>query len=190
MEHITARPSRPGFTLIELLIVVAIIGILSLITVVAVASARKDARDTKRLADMGQINKALRIYREVNSSYPGPVGSYGEGGASEGCGGWDTTSFDIDADGITMLDTLVTDKLISGMPVDPLNGTTCNSYNYRYYRFNQGAYGCDSSRGPFYVLAVRDMEGSSGAHENSPGFSCPSRDFQSEFEWVIGGYTN
>lgn len=61
---------RSGFTLIEMLVVVAIIGLLSSIILVGLGDVRKDARDTRRIADIRQIQNALEIYYSTNQSYP------------------------------------------------------------------------------------------------------------------------
>lgn len=62
--------SKKGFTLIELLIVIAIIGILSSIAVVSVGNVRRLARDSKRLADMRQLQTALEMYFNEANAYP------------------------------------------------------------------------------------------------------------------------
>ncbi len=62
--------SRSGFTLIEMLVVVAIIGLLSSIILVGLGDVRKDARDTRRIADIRQLQNALEIYYSSNQSYP------------------------------------------------------------------------------------------------------------------------
>lgn len=62
--------NKKGFTLIELLVVIAIIGILSTLAVVAYNNSRIKARDTKRVADIKQISKALEQYYSQNNSYP------------------------------------------------------------------------------------------------------------------------
>lgn len=59
-----------GFTLIEMLVVVAIIGLLSSVILVGLGDVRKDARDTRRIADIRQIQNALEIYYSTNQSYP------------------------------------------------------------------------------------------------------------------------
>lgn len=187
MQRLYARPT--GFTIIELLIVIAIIGVLATMVIFSVRAAEERGRDAKRQADMAQLQKALAYYHAETGAYPGPVGNYGEGGATEGCGGWDSSAVDRDASGIAMLDPLMENGYISAMPSDPNNSTTCSGYQYRYYLFNAGTNGCDSSRGRYYVLGVVDMEASSGAHENSPGFSCSGHDWQTNFEWVTGGFT-
>lgn len=60
---------KSGFTLIELLVVIAIIGILSSVVLVSLNSARTKARDTRRSADIRQVQTALELYYNDNGSY-------------------------------------------------------------------------------------------------------------------------
>lgn len=62
--------NKKGFTLIELLVVIAIIGLLSTLAVVALSSARTRARDSKRVADMKQLQTAMELYYSDNAAYP------------------------------------------------------------------------------------------------------------------------
>jgi len=61
---------KQGFTLIELLVVIAIIGILATLAVVALQQARQNARDSKRMADMKQVQTALELFFNENGRYP------------------------------------------------------------------------------------------------------------------------
>lgn len=63
------RTNQKGFTLIELLVVVAIIGLLSSIVLANLQGARSLARDTKRIAEMKSIEKALTLYALDNGGY-------------------------------------------------------------------------------------------------------------------------
>lgn len=109
MNHIKQR----GFTLIELLVVIAIIGILSSVVLASLNTARAKSRDARRIADIKQIQTALELYYDANSSnYP------------------------------TNLDALTTGNFIPVIPKDPStsayysytaigSGTTCSSYHLR-----------------------------------------------------------
>lgn len=176
---------KQGFTLIELLVVIAIIGLLATIVLISLNTAREKARDAKRLSDMHQIQLALALYHDENGTYPGPVSSWGEGGCS-----WDSSGRDTDGDGKYWIEPLSDQGFISTVPLDPLNTGDCGSPSYAYYRYNAGSYGCDSSLGDYYVLGIRDMETSGRPHSESPGWSCPNRDWQSEFDWVVGQFIN
>ena len=66
---------KRGFTLIELLVVIAIIGILSSIVLASLNSARQKGRDARRIADIKQLQLALELYYDANSSYPAVASS-------------------------------------------------------------------------------------------------------------------
>lgn len=59
-----------GFTLIELLTVIAIIALLSTIIISAINNARQNARDTRRAADIKQLQIALEMYFDSARKYP------------------------------------------------------------------------------------------------------------------------
>jgi prepilin-type N-terminal cleavage/methylation domain-containing protein len=164
--------TNAGFTLIELLVVIAIIGVLSSVVLTSMNSARKKARDAKRLSDMEQVKIALEMKYDDNNQYPTSD--------LDGCGGWDVGNKTYQ---------FLTAKLGNYMKNPPNDMiATDNCSGYRYYRYSAGSYGCDISKGAFYVLGVTDMETSSRPYPNSPGWSCPSRDWQNEMDWVTGGF--
>ncbi|MCK4386985.1 MAG: prepilin-type N-terminal cleavage/methylation domain-containing protein [Candidatus Pacebacteria bacterium] len=67
-----------GFTLTELLVAMAIIGILSAIVLTSMSGARERAKDGRRITDIKQIQLALELYYDVNSTYPDTdTGIYG-----------------------------------------------------------------------------------------------------------------
>lgn len=64
------KVNKKAFTLIELLVVIAIIGILATLAVVALQQARSRARDSKRVADVKQLQTALELFFNENGRYP------------------------------------------------------------------------------------------------------------------------
>ncbi|HEY4473972.1 MAG TPA: prepilin-type N-terminal cleavage/methylation domain-containing protein [Candidatus Paceibacterota bacterium] len=62
--------AKPGFTLIELLVVIAIITILSSVVLTSLSDARRNSRDAKRIGDVKQIQLALELFYDSQSSYP------------------------------------------------------------------------------------------------------------------------
>jgi prepilin-type N-terminal cleavage/methylation domain-containing protein len=165
-----------GFTLIELLVVIALIGILASVILAALNSARLKARNAKRLETITQIQTALDLYYTQYGVYPTETDDTG----AFACGGWDAT-----ADGV-FIQPLVTNGFLQTVS-DAGYDNTCG--NYAYYRYAAGTSGCSASQGAFYILGVRNMEGGA-VYPNSPGFSCPSRNWQGEFQWVTGKFEN
>ena len=162
-----------GFTLVELIIVIVVIAILAAISIVAYNGVQERARDAIRLSHANAITKTLEIYHVRNGSYFGPTSANGS---------WETSNEDTPAD---FMETLVSKGLLDKVPVDPINSSS--SY-YAYYRYSAGSYGCDSSRGAFFVFGIKDLETSGRPSADSPGWSCPSRDWETEFDWVTGGF--
>jgi len=162
-----------GYTLLELLVALAIIGLLSSIILSSVNMARKKARDARRLSDMKQLQTALELYYSSYGRYPD--------GDHDGDGGWDTGG---DGDFISAL------SAGGFLPRDILDPSINDIYgNYAYHRYTAGDWGCNASRGAFYVLGVRDMETSGRPYPTSPGFSCPpKRNWQDEYDWVTGSF--
>lgn len=159
-----------GFTLIELLVVIAIIGLLSSIVLASLNMARAKARDAKRLSDMHQMQIALELYYDSFGRYPDSDFA--------GCGGWDTS------ENGTFVTPLVSNGFLPTHLLDSTINDNCG--NYAYYRYPPGFWNdCTKT---FYVLGVRDMETSNNPHPSSPGWSCPNRNWQSEFDWVIGKF--
>lgn len=101
-----------GFTLIELLVVIAIIGVLASIVLASLNNARRKSRDARRITDVKQIQLALELFFDGETSmYPTPSGI---------------------CDGATLygLQTLVTEGYIPQVPRDPLSNGTDRCYIY------------------------------------------------------------
>ena len=182
---------KKGFTLIEVLVSISIIALLSSVVLAATNSARKNARDSKRISSIRELQVGLELYFTDNQTYPNADPETGVVESIPGYGDWDTP-FDGD-----FLRELVDGKYMQAHVFDPLLDS---QYNLRYFRFPAGSLGCQESRGAFYVLGVADMETSAGRHQLSPGWSCPGVnnggpvDFgepaDDGFEFVVGKYEN
>ena len=71
-----------GFALVELLVVLSIIGVLSGMVLVSVSEAKEKARDSKRVQQIGEINKAIELYKSDNGGNAPILPGTGPGGIS------------------------------------------------------------------------------------------------------------
>lgn len=135
--------NKKGFTLIELLVVIAIIGLLSTLAVVALGSARVKARDSKRLADLKQLQTAFELYYTDQNAYPTGSGA-ALGDSSHAC--LNSTGFAA---------TGCANAYMQQVPVDPKSG------NYSY----------TAASSSYSVTATLEgsVDGLSGAITLSPG---------------------
>ncbi|MEK7643662.1 MAG: type II secretion system protein [Patescibacteria group bacterium] len=78
---------QKAFTLIELLVVIAIIGVLASIVLASLNTARRKSRDTRRIADLGQIRLALELCFDARCSgeagYPDAIDEAAQTGVSD-----------------------------------------------------------------------------------------------------------
>jgi len=141
---------QKGFTLLELLVVIGIIGLLASIIVVNLTGARRRARDTKRIADVRQLQTAAEDYYGKNGKYPSTIGD------------------------------LVTGTQIPIWPQDPLapTGTSCTANSDLCYWY--ATYTPSGALGPqsYNIGASLEEQGSILLNQASPcnsttGSSCP-----------------
>ncbi len=66
-----------GFTLIELLVVITVIGLLSAMVLVGLSGVRAQGRDTRRVADLRNLQNGLEIYFNKNNTYPSSLSDLG-----------------------------------------------------------------------------------------------------------------
>jgi type II secretion system protein G len=125
-----------GFTLIELLVVIAIIGLLASIILASLNTAQQKGRDARRIADLKEVQLALELYYDANSTYP--VQATG-------------LAATISASSIP---TTLAPTYISQTPVDPSQPSSGSSpYYYQYESLqNDGVSACGTTPCGEYVL--------------------------------------
>jgi general secretion pathway protein G len=127
-----------GFTLIELLVVISIIGLLSTMSVYAVNVARSKARDTRRLADIKQIQKALDLYYLEHDTYPI---SGNCAGVAKNAGWCNSVESYLNGHWIRNGTTVNLGEFLNTDPIDPFQSTTAKWYptgGGTYFYFSAG----------------------------------------------------
>ncbi|MCL4397481.1 type II secretion system GspH family protein [Patescibacteria group bacterium] len=110
--------SKKGFTLVELMIVITVIAILATIAVVSFTRVQKQARDTKRKAEVKSLQTALQAYYTEHQAYP-----------------ISTTA--ITTEDVNTVLTGLSPDYMSSLPIAPL-GSTGNYQKYTYITTDDG----------------------------------------------------
>lgn len=61
---------KSGFTIVELLIIIVVVGILAAISIVAYNGIQQRARDTERRAELGVVERYVKLYIADNGAVP------------------------------------------------------------------------------------------------------------------------
>ncbi len=134
------QKNAKGFTLIELLIVVSIIAILVSIGAASFMRAQRQARDSQRKSDLGEVRSALEQFYGDNNRYPeanaGKIDCDGSAGPDTALS-WGSDAF-----------TCNSKTYLGELPGDPTSGqdyyyesrdisdsTTCTEANKNCHRF-------------------------------------------------------
>lgn len=165
--------------MIELLVVISIICCISTVFFVLVDNARKKARDAKRIASIHEIQKGLDLYFDKYQTWP-------NASPDECATGWDV-GYCSKENSNGFIEPLVNEGFFSKTPGDPsLYGVSA----FKYYVYDAGSEGCSTNKGKFYILGIVDLETDTRPPRNfsGSGFSCPGRDWQNEFDYVVGKF--
>ena len=141
--------AQKAFTLIELLVVITVIGLLSSMILVGLQGVRAQGRDTRRIADLRNVQNALELYFNAHASYPAGTG-------------WDTLQTALSTVGVTRI------------PLDPLNRSP---YLYVYVTSADGLHyvlkgTLEDSNNPALRDDLKDTDMPSGVA--TPGCSVPA----------------
>lgn len=117
----TVRTNKKGFTLIEILIVVGIIGLLASVVLSGLGSVRGRGRDTRRVADLRQVQQGLELYYTRCQRYPG-----GPATSGSSCGSGNPTTWQ------SLRTTLTGSGLgVTSVPSDPIySDDSTDGYKY------------------------------------------------------------
>ena len=140
---------KKGFTLIELIIVIALIALLATTVILVINPVKifQEARDSQRIADLGQMNSAMSLMLATASSQPSMGTSAAncyQNKTTQDCkprytpastAATTATGQKVDGTGWVPVN-LGTSPAISAWPVDPTNNIT-NFYSYAYDSANQ-----------------------------------------------------
>lgn len=132
---------RDSFTLAEIVAVVVILALLAGIVTPQIVKTIQKGRDSRRIADIDYIARALQTYYMENGSYPSV--------SDNDSGGWDYSN-----DG-TFIPQLSAGGYVTQDIEDPKNDS---SYYYAYKKFSAGANSAPSARGAYAVIACKKFE--------------------------------
>lgn len=140
---------KNGFTLLEVLVATTILGILMAIVTISFQAANRNARDTKRKADVEEIKGAIERYRLEQSDYPLTAGQT------------ETT--------LNLFLTELQPEYIQKEYEDPFPAAG-NQYYYEYR--NIGASGCS-----YVIMAQMEVEGNRQVCPSNCGVNNDSNDY-------------
>lgn len=133
--HMRYLLNTKGFTLVEMIIVIAIISLLSTIGTSSYTNVLRNARDTKRKADLNEFVKAIKLYQVHHRNGPAEVG-YCQSSIGNDPGPCPPTSPTYQWERNQSWIDLVDGGYLEELPVDPVNNTT---YYYYYEPDNPGS---------------------------------------------------
>lgn len=76
LRFLYTKTNKRGFTLVELLVVVAVLALLMGIIVASLRDPQVNSRDTRRIRDMEEVQKAMELCYNDNACGPDGAGTY------------------------------------------------------------------------------------------------------------------
>ena len=168
---------KKGFTLIELIIVIALIALLATTVILVINPVKifQEARDSQRIADLGQMNSAMSLMLATSSTQPsmGPsAANCYQNKATQDCkprytpaSTAATTAAGQKVDGTGWVPvSLGTSPAISAWPLDPKNDVT-NFYSYAVDASNQWEFSAKMESVRYKQAGTEDVESTDGGNQ-------------------------
>ncbi|HXF44176.1 MAG TPA: type II secretion system protein [Candidatus Paceibacterota bacterium] len=186
--------AKKGFTLIELLVVIAILGVLAtaVILVINPAELIRQARDSTRISDLANINRAISLYlTDVATPYLGGIGNACTNGAAvctsgtteyfsatTSCVTAAAASTTVNGSGWVTIDfaDISSGSPISRLPFDPNNGATTGECADATSGACFYSYGCSGTNYELNAImeSVKYSNGQAGDVESKDGGNEPN----------------
>lgn len=179
--------NRPGFGPLEAILVLStlLLIISAGFTYWSIDQAKQ--RDQIRITNLKKIQSAINQYYNQYREFP--VGDQDVGNWDLGYKGPNDQRF--------IYPLVEKGFLPANFLADPLSQYDIDrgvDYNFRYQVYADDGQFCPRGQGQFYVLGIRDLESTSGdpADPNfeDSGFNCKNRNWQDEFDYVVGAFAN
>ena len=168
---------KKGFTLIELIIVIALIALLATTVILVINPVKifQEARDSQRIADLGQMNSAMSIMLATSSAQPsiGTPGTCYKYLASQDCvpryvtatASSTIASQKVNGTGWVPVDltAIGSTPAISAWPIDPKNNAT-SFYRYEADSANQWEFAAKMESVRYSSGGSDDVEGTDGGN--------------------------
>lgn len=146
-------------------------------------------RDQIRLANIKQIQSAINKYYNQYREFPA---------GDKDVGNWDL-GYRNSADKRFIYPLVEKGFLPPNFAADPISKYDEKrgiDYEFRYQVYPDDGQYCQRGQGSFYILGIRDLETDSGGLNGQPskfegsGFMCKNRNWQDEFDYVVGEFAN
>ncbi len=173
---------KKGFTLIELIIVIALIALLATTVIIVINPVKifQEARDSQRIADLGQMNSAMSLMLATSSAQPvmgtGTTRCYqhlvaqncvpryvAASGITTATSPAVVKSQKVDGTGWVPV-ALGASPAIAAWPIDPKNDTT-SFYSYAYDASNSWEFSAKMESVRYSQSGTDDVEGTDGGNQ-------------------------
>jgi len=170
--------NQSGQSGLQMLMFISIIFLLITLAAIFIINVQKRTRDSERMTSLINLQKALDLYHDTYNKWPK--------GDDDGMG-WDE-GFHSKQDK-SFIKPLVDKNFTLVTPSDP---KFYGQKALKYTVYEAGYGGCAENKGDFYVLGITELESDTRPPKNftGSGFKCKKRDWQNEFDYVVGKFEN